>query len=144
MKAKYRAMTARLSRDRVKAPWYFDRRLIRSGRKKPKRAWMADGKTPDTTENVLRFRRSALSFTCNKCDLPVADFPGFFPVAEECNVYGQLFEKTKAQLALVLSDCRCNHVPKTNWPTRRRRAEAEYARSKPLQGSGSPRIFDQR
>jgi hypothetical protein len=56
MKAKYLAITARLRRDRVKAPWYLDRRLMRSGRKKPKSAWMADGKTPDTTENVLEFR----------------------------------------------------------------------------------------
>lgn len=53
MKAKYLAITARFRRERVKAPWYFERRLMRIGRKKPKSAWIADGKTPETTENVL-------------------------------------------------------------------------------------------
>ena len=53
MNAKYRAITARLSRDRVRAPWYFDSRLMRIGRKNPKIAWMTEGKTPETTEKVL-------------------------------------------------------------------------------------------
>jgi hypothetical protein len=46
-KAKYRATTARSSRDCVKAPIYFDSHLIVIGRKNPKTAETAGGRTPD-------------------------------------------------------------------------------------------------
>lgn len=51
--AKYRAMTARSSRDRVIAPWYLVNRLIMMGKRKPNSAEIVGGSTPDTIEKVL-------------------------------------------------------------------------------------------
>lgn len=45
--AKYRAMTARSSRECVRAPWYCDNHRITMGKKKPNSAETAGGSTPE-------------------------------------------------------------------------------------------------
>lgn len=50
--AKYRATTARSSRDCVVAPWYCESQRMTMGRKKPNRAETAGGRTPEMNVKV--------------------------------------------------------------------------------------------